>query len=111
MFHGQNRATDDLNKAKLVHKFFHNVFSWKTKNIHQQFPTNFHIIIPCTRDQISHILEQLDISKSNGLDGIGNLILKQPSTLLNVSLHSVFKTCLNKGKYTSQWKEIVFTPL
>ena len=73
MLHGQNRATDHLNKAELFNQFFNNVFSWKAKKTHQQFPKNIHNIAPCERDQISPILQKLDISKSKGLDGIGNL--------------------------------------
>ena len=64
-------------------------------------------INPCTRVQISPILKKIDISKSKVLDGIGNGILKQLSTRLSVSLHCILKTCLNKGKYLSQWKEYV----
>ena len=76
----------------------------------QQFPKNFHDIITGTRDQFSLILQILDNSKSTGLDKIRNLILKQLSNSLSVSLHSIFKTCLNKRKYPSQWKESVITP-
>ena len=96
LFHGQNGAQDDLNKAQHSNQFFHNVFSSQTKNTHQQFPKKIHNIIPCTRGQISCILQKLDISKSKYQDGIGNLILKHFSNSLSFSLHSIFKTCLNK---------------
>ena len=56
-------------------------------------------------------LQELDISKSKDLDGIGNLILKQLSIILSVSLHSIFITHLDNGKYHSQWKKSFITPI
>ena len=57
------------------------------------------------------LLQKLDISKSKDLDGIGNLILKQLSISLSVSLHSIFITHLDNGKHHSQWKKSFITPI
>ena len=105
------QQSNELNKAELFNQFFHNVFNSKTKNTNQQFPKIIHNLMPYTRDQISFILKKLDFSKSKGLDGIANLILKQLSTSLSVSLHSIWKTCLNKGKFTFERKESVIRPI
>ena len=111
MSNGQNRTTDDMNKTEICNQFFHNVFCSKIKNSNQPFPKNIHNKIPCTRNQVSLILQKSDISKSRGLDGIRILILKQLSNSLSFLLHSFFKTCLNKGKIPSQWKKRLITTI
>ena len=67
--------------------------------------------IECSERQIENILLNLQVNKAKGPDGIGNLTLRNLAKTISKSLHTVFKTCLNKGKFPTKWKTGLIVPL
>ena len=56
-------------------------------------------------------LKNLKHGKSTGPDRIGNLLLQKCHPTIGKSLALIFQTCVNKGKYPTQWKLCQVTPI
>ena len=56
------------------------------------------------KNKVIEELEELNICKSTGPDGIGNKFLKQAAKPLNNSHHTLYQTTIYKGSFTEQWK-------
>ena len=129
MYLAEERATSDLEKAELFNKFFQSVFNPKPSNddflvspVHDSVAGDrlqtSELEIPitlskieCSERQIENILLNLQVNKAKGPDGIGNLTLRNLAKTISKSLHTVFKTCLNKGKFPTKWKTGLIVPL
>ena len=50
-------------------------------------------------------LSKLDMSKANGLDGVGPRLVKLSSGIIMKSLISIANNCMSRGKFISIWKQ------
>ena len=62
-------------------------------------------------NEVKDILQNLQIGKSSGPDGINNRILKELSSELANPLCSLFNSSLSSGSFPSSWKEANVTPI
>ena len=63
-----------------------------------------------TQSEMKSALENLDVAKAKGPDGLGNLPLKKLSNTLCKSLSLVFNTIANKRAYPLAWKTSEILP-
>ena len=62
------------------------------------------------RRQVQRILENLDESKSVGLDGVSPRVLKQCAAVLSMLLTRLFQTIVRSGVFQKAWKLARVTP-
>ena len=62
-------------------------------------------------NEVNNILQNLQLGKSSGPDGINNRILKELSSELAYPLCSLFNSSLSSGSFPSSWKEANVTPI
>ena len=118
---GDQIVTEDGPKADLFSQFFASTFQTDDS----LFPTSGNhlpIFLPLPDEttcrkitvneyEIRNILENLQINKAPGHDGVGNIILKNLSQSLPKSLLLLFQTCLNKSSFPNTWKTCQVTPI
>jgi hypothetical protein len=64
-----------------------------------------------TSQFISKELQDLDIRKSTGLDGIGTKFLKMCSKIISKPLKKIFNLSLSSGLFPSAFKQAKVTPI
>ena len=118
---GDQIVTEDGPKADLFNQFFASTFQTDDS----LFPTSGNHLptflplpdettfrkITVNESEIQNILENLQINKAPGHDGVGNIILKNLSQSLPKSLLLLFQTCLNKSSFPNTWKTCQVTPI
>ena len=118
---GDQIVTEDGPKADLFNQFFASTFQrddslFSTSGNHLPI----FLLLPdettCRKitvneSEIRKILENLQINKAPGHDGVGNIILKNLSQSLPKSLLLLFQTCLNKSSFPNTWKTCQVTPI
>ena len=114
-------VTEDGPKADLIDQFFASTFQTDDS----LFPTSGNHLpvflplpdgttcrkITVNESEIRNILENLQINKALGHDGVRNIILKNLSQSLPKSLLLLFQTCLNKSSFPNTWKTCQVTPI
>ena len=105
----QESASTHLEKANLVNRFFASVF------LRDQS------LVPCSRTECldepmlctaeEDILSSLKTKKATGPNEIPNILLKNCSETLCVSLSLLFRKILNKGMFPTQRKTSIVCPL
>ena len=63
-----------------------------------------------TRDDILNIIRNLDPNKAHGHDMISIRMVKLCDASLCKSLEVIFKSCLESGKFTLEWKKANVVP-
>ena len=64
-----------------------------------------------TTEKVLQQLQRLDVTKSCGLDGIGNNILRSVAPAISFPLARIFNASLVAGKFPTTWKSAVVVPL
>ena len=64
-----------------------------------------------TTDDIANIIKNLDSNKSHGHDDISIRMLKICGLSICKSLKTIFRTCLNHGKFPEEWKKANVVPV
>ena len=67
--------------------------------------------ILCTVDEVQHLLKSLDISKSNGPDGISARMLKETASSIAPSVTRLFNLVLETGSFPVCWKMSHIVPI
>ena len=65
----------------------------------------------CTEDEVHDLLLTLDVTKSNGPDGISSSILKHTAGAIAPSLTKLFNLSIRLGQLPSQWKRSLIVPI
>ena len=100
---------DDFEKAEVLNNHFASVFTKEdTTNIPtiQTVNDNIEILdsINITSDKIIKQLNQLNIGKSPGPDGINAKVLKETASLTGIALKLIYTSSLEEGILPHQWK-------
>ena len=61
--------------------------------------------------KVENLLKDLNITKSTGPDGIGNLLLRNCSSSITKSVTFSYQTIMNKGTYPTYWKVSQISPI
>ena len=113
---GSKNYITDLEKCEAVNDFF---VSQMTLNINVEpilpvlnFKTDLRLAnIVVSENDVFNILKSLKVSKANGPDGIGNLVLKSCARSLLEPVSFLVNKSLNDGLFPQSWKTANVTPL
>ena len=67
--------------------------------------------VTITEEIIEKTVKSLHIRKANGLDNLGNQLLKQTMPIMSKTLCYLFNTSLSLGKVPNIWKQANVTPV
>ena len=73
----------------------------------EEFPDDLY----CTEEEVRDLLSHLDISKSNGPDGISAKMLKYTAPYISSSITQLFNLSIRTGKIPNAWKESHVVPI
>ena len=111
MRNGSNVSTNGNEKCELFNDYFVGVFGKSEMKLDSTSEPGTLNQLKVNQNQISDIMEHLNVNKSMGHDKIGNLVLKKCHSTLSKSLTLIFQTCLNKGSFPETWKLSQVTPI
>ena len=106
MCYGEQRVSDDLEKANLFNEYFFSVFL-KDLNLKFTCPPNSNTQslhdIEISTTEVFEILSTLDVNKAPGIDGISPAVLKYCASPLLVPLCHLFTCSISSGRIPIQW--------
>ena len=107
--HNGNSCATDEQKANALNDYFTSCFNGSsppvtttTPDVNNECPSD----ILCTEEEIRTMLQSLDTSKANGLDGISARMLKSTAYSIAPSITKLFNHSIACGKPPSNWKKI-----
>ena len=62
-------------------------------------------------DEVKKMLNDLDVRKAHGPDGVSNWVLKECSNELSTRIHSIIDCSLKEGKFPADWKKANIVPI
>ena len=105
-------SSDNVAKANMFNKYFFEQFSNTSTYDNAIDFTNddvYDIDFSCTR--IKNLLDNINVNKAPGPDGIHGNVLKFCSMRLCRPLSIIFKLCYNTGIIPSEWKSANIVPI
>ena len=98
-----------LQKAEMMNKFFAKCFNSQSAPLEGAVTSTTALDdnpeeLYCTEDEVCEMLLSLDISKSNGPDGISARMLKFTAASIAPSICQLFNLSMKLGKIPSTWK-------
>ncbi len=67
--------------------------------------------VPVSYEEILKMMEELEVNKATGPDGVSNWILKECREQLADKIHSQVVTSLSQGRVPKDWKRANITPI
>ena len=107
-----NISSNNLAKANMFNKYFFDQFSNKSNHdIDIDFTKDdmFNIDFNCTR--VKQLLDNINVNKAPGPDGIHGCVLKNCSDSLCRPLPIIFKLIYNTGILPAEWKSANIVPI
>ena len=116
IFHNNKYVTDFKEKSEIFNSFFANQCSLIPNNSILPSELEFlteHTLTSCDFSEydIFQIINNQDSNKAHGHDMISILMLKLCGEVICRPLNIMFKTCLNTGKFPSEWKKRNVIPI
>ena len=112
--HNGNLCATDEQKANALNDYFTSCFNGSsppvtttTPDVNNECPSD----ILCTEEEIRTMLQSLDTSKANGLDGISACMLKSTAYSIAPSITKLFNHSIACGKPPSNWKKSAIVPI
>ena len=108
--HNGSSAHNDNDKANMLNNFFLQCFNTK---LHPLTPCDCHRFttsgecpenILCTEEEIIHLLQNIDVSKSSGPDRISGRMLKGTAHSIAPSITKIFNMSITLGCFPQTWK-------
>ena len=108
--HNGSSAHNDNDKANMLNNFFSQCFNTK---LHPLTPLDCHRFttsgecpknILCTEEEIIHLLQNIDVSKSSGPDRISCRMLKVTAHSIAPSITKLFNMSMTLGCFPQTWK-------
>ena len=110
LVHGDTTAQTDVQKAEMLNSFFASCFNmsqspiesmdFRTPTPSEDFPSD----LSCGEDEIADLLSSLDVTKSNGPDGISARMLKYTAFSIAPAVTMLFNLSLKLGRVPHCWK-------
>ena len=112
---GQQIITDPVNRANLLNRFFHSVFSTKSSDAttsSSRCPVDQQLFeIQLTVADVEAVLHNLDPNKACGPDDIPARLLKSTAAAISPSLCRLFNMSLSLGVVPGDWKKANISPV
>ena len=109
------QISDDIGKADLLNNFFSSTFTTEDLNSippgEQDSLSSFLNDIEISESEVKKLLQNLDPSKSPGVDNIHPRILKEAAENLASPLTHLFNLSMRTGEIPEDWKSANITPL
>ncbi len=106
---------DDPEKvAEVFNRYFHSVFSMENYFRGERTALGKGTDlkeIKTSVEKVKNMLEDLDVRKAMGPDGVSSWILKECSSQSVSALHNIISTTLVKGRAPIDWKRVDITPI
>ena len=116
LYHNGNFITDFCQKAELFNSFFAEQCSILLNS--SKLPTNLAprtdqslTSVHFSQDDILKIIQNLNPNKAHGPDKISIRMIKICGKSLCKPLEMIFKSCIKKGEYPSEWKKANVVPV
>ena len=114
LHHNSTYAESDLEKAKMLNTYF--ASQSVVDDTNTQLPPIPHMdhsleSITITTQDVSDVLQHLDITKACGPDSISPRLLKEGCHILAHPYSIIFNRSLEQGYFPSSWKEANVTPI
>ena len=115
MFHNNQQACNDQEKAQLFNNYFYSVFSSDitTPVSESALSTSTSMLqdIEITESEVLTILSSLDGNKTPGIDNISPIVYKCCALSLLKPICHLFAVSLSSGNIPSQWRTHWITPI
>ena len=114
-------ANTDQDKANMLNTFFSTCFNTSLPPL--SVPDMHNNAVPsemtpdliesllCTEEEVLHLLETIDVSKSSGPDGISGRMLKAVATSIAAPVTKLFNHSISTGTFPSRWKLSSVVPI
>ena len=116
LYHNSNFITDFCQKAELFNSFFAEQCSILQNS--SKLPTNLAprtdqslTSVNFSQDDILKIIQNLNPNKAHGPDKISIRMIKICGKSLCKPLEMIFKSCIIKGEFPSEWKKANVVPV
>ena len=106
---GDSTVTSDKDNAHFTSCFNYSVPV--LKEVHVITPDEPPSYLLCHKDEVTHMLSSIDVSKASGPDGIGARMLKSTAASIAPAITNLFNISLSHGKVPSEWKTACVTPI
>ena len=108
-------ALTDIDKAEELNNFFQSVFTLEGDGALPP-PPDYGIAetlddIVFSKEDVKNMLDNLNVNKAPGPDGIGPLILKTASSALAYPLSIIFNLSMRNSAVPTDWKRALITPI
>lgn len=115
MTYGSSSASGPKNICELMTSHFKSVYAPQFSTPPSSTPLSHPTLLPLSSEvspcDILKILNQLDISKGAGPDGIPPLFFKSTADLICVPLSILFQKSLDSGTFPIEWKKSFIVPI
>ena len=103
VYNKERTAVSELDCAEMFNNFFASVFNTRDTTHDADFNRNVLNWFRFDQPNLNELLQEINIRKSTGPDGIGNIMLKKATDGISKPLTFVYQTIVKKGCFPTQW--------
>ena len=116
IYHNNNYITDFKEKAQIFNDFFAKQYTLvqnSRKVLSNSFKRTNNLLstISFTKDDIAKIIKNLNPNKAHGFGMISIRMIKICGESILKLLELIFKSCLENGKFSKEWKKANVVPV
>lgn len=112
---GNSAVTSAIEKAELLNEYFCSVFTKENTDSMPSLctPAVCHSIpnLDISEQGVKKLLDELQVNKSSGPDGISPYVLKMCSTAIAPLFTTIYRKSINTGQLPQDWHTAVVTPI
>ena len=110
-----SKTANDTEKAELLNNFFKSVFTMEDPGPLPDFEDYIYTSeltdIEVTSEEVRKLLQDLNVNKATGPDGIPPRILSLAATELSIPIAILFQKSISTGSLPNEWKMAHVTPI
>ena len=111
-------ATTDVDKSNMMNAYFSSCFNTSLPPLNNptrvvtsdSAPESIDSLL-CSEEEVLHLLETIDISKSNGADRISGRMLKATAASIAAPVTKLFNLSISTGIFPNKWKLAAVIPI
>ena len=111
-------AATDVDKSNLLNAYFSSCFNTSLPPLNNptcvaasdSAPESIESLL-CSEEEVLHLLETIDISKSNGPDRISGRMLKATAASIAAPVTKLFNLSISTGTFPNKWKLASIIPI